>query len=177
MLIARASRRSGNTETERRERSRRAAFAFAVRLIAVSAMAVALAGCGGAVAPADESPFPAGPPNGVTARLADSVKTVGSGRIAWSTRWSLCWKSVPGAGAYELQTLAGEGTSPETVRQSGTCFSLEVAKGENARSAGLVNRDLQIALARGQLSYRVRAVAGKSVSAWTAAYAAGAAAP
>jgi hypothetical protein len=113
-----------------------------------------------------------GPPvEGLTATIEDEVRNLPGGRIAWSTYWELCWKPYPGAKAYELKTLTGEGeVSGELRRQEGNCFRIEVAAGENEKSEGLETRDVQLALQQGQLAYRVRAVLGGGrVSKWSKA--------
>ncbi len=100
------------------------------------------------------------PVEGLTATLEDEVRDLYGGRIAWATYWQLCWSAYPGAIAYELQPLTSEGASRKLRRQSERCFRLEAVKGENDASQGLVSRDLLLALQRGQLAYRVRAVLG-----------------
>ncbi len=98
------------------------------------------------------------PPTGMVATLEDEVRDLPNGRIAWSTYWKLCWEKYPGAKAYELQTVTSEGTSPKLRRLSEPSFRIEVAAGENEKSEGFVNREIQLALQSGQLAYRVRAV-------------------
>lgn len=106
--------------------------------------------------------------SGLLTTLEDEVRDLPDGQIAWSTYWKLCWDEYPGAQGYELQTMTGEGRSPKLRRQSGRCFRLQSAAGENQKSAGLVNRDLQLKLQEGQLGYRVRAVlADNRVSEWS----------
>jgi hypothetical protein len=113
-----------------------------------------------------------GPPvEGLTATLEDEVRDLPGGRIAWSTYWELCWEPYPGAEAYELKTLTGEGeVSGELRRQEENCFRIKAAAGENEKSEGLKTRDVQLALQQGQLAYRVRAVLGGGrVSEWSKA--------
>ena len=98
------------------------------------------------------------PVEGLVARLEDEVRDLPAGRIGWTTYWQLCWAAYPGATAYELQTLTGEGSSRKLRRQGEPCLRLEAAKGENDRAQGLANRDMLLALQAGQLAYRVRAV-------------------
>ncbi|HEV7799364.1 MAG TPA: hypothetical protein VGO73_14495 [Pyrinomonadaceae bacterium] len=90
--------------------------------------------------------------------LEDEVRELPNERIAWSTFWKLCWDKTPDANAYELQTLTSEGSSGRVQRQSENCFRIEAATGENKKSEGLLNRQLQLALQSSQLAYRVRAV-------------------
>lgn len=105
---------------------------------------------------------------GLITRLEDEVRELPGERIAWSTFWVLSWEPHPGATAYELQMLTGEGVTPTMRRQRERFLRIEVAANENERSEGLVNRDLQLALHVGQLAYRVRAVLNNgSVSAWS----------
>ena len=106
---------------------------------------------------------------GLAATLEDEVRDLPGGQIAWSTYWQFCWAEYPGAQAYELQTMTGEGRSPKLRRQSGRCFRLQAAAGENQKTEGLVNRELQLALQEGQLAYRVRAILlDNRVSEWSA---------
>ena len=104
----------------------------------------------------------------MVATLEDEVRDLPEQRIAWSTFWKLCWEEYPGASGYELELLTSEGVSPELRRQSARCFRIEVASGENKRKEGLAHRDIQLALQKGQLACRVRAVfdAGR-VSEWS----------
>jgi hypothetical protein len=112
---------------------------------------------------------------GLTATLEDVVRELPGERITWSTSWVLRWEPYPGAIAYELQALTGEGVSPKLRRQGEHCFRLEVAANENERWQGLLHRDLQLVLRVGQLAYRVRAVLdANSVSAWSPMIAVGA---
>ncbi|MCC5667726.1 hypothetical protein LC653_28570 [Nostoc sp. CHAB 5784] len=110
----------------------------------------------------------------IVATLEDEVQELSDNRIAWSTYWKLCWQSYPGAKAYELQTLTGEGASPKLHRQSDRCFRIEAAAGENLKSQGLFNRKVLLLLQRSQLAYRVRAILDENrVSEWSAAMAVG----
>ena len=98
------------------------------------------------------------PVQNLTAALEDEVHDVPDGKIEWSTYWHLCWANYEGASAYELQALTSEGSSDKLERQSDRCFRLQVAAGKNARTQGMLNRDLQLAIRSSQLAYRVRAV-------------------
>jgi hypothetical protein len=110
----------------------------------------------------------------LTATLEDQTTELPGGRMAWSTYWKLCWASYPGAVAYELQALTGEGAASKLQRQSASCFRIEAAAGENEQAQGLLNRKLLLALQTGQLAYRVRAVLDdQRVSAWSPALAVG----
>ncbi len=89
-------------------------------------------------------------------------------RIAWSTYWKLCWSEYHGAKGYAIQTVTSEGTSSDKRRQVETCFRIQAAAGENDKAQGLVNRNLQLAMQRGQLAYRVRAILENGrVSEWS----------
>lgn len=108
------------------------------------------------------------PIQGMVATLEDEVRDLPEQRIAWSTFWKLCWEEYPGASGYELELLTSEGVSPELRRQSARCFRVEVASGENKRNEGMVHRDIQLALQKGQLACRVRAVFDAArVSEWS----------
>ena len=104
----------------------------------------------------------------LVATLEDEIHDLPSERIGWSTYWRLCWDDYKDARGYELQTLTAEGASSKLEHQSEHCFRLEVAKGQNFKKQGLVNRDLQLATQSGQLAYRVRAVlANGRASEWS----------
>jgi hypothetical protein len=106
--------------------------------------------------------------------LEDEVRELPKERIAWSTFWKLCWDKIPDANAYELETLTSEGSSGRFRRQSENCFRIEAAAGENNKSEGLLNRQLQLALQSSQLAYRVRAVMnGGRVGEWSRAVSVG----
>lgn len=139
------------------------------RFLIVAALALLLAGCGRASA---NRSLPA--VTGLAATIEDSIRDLPNGRIVWESTWRLCWDEYPGAAAYELQALTGEGASPRLRRLSGRCFALQAAAGENRASQGLFNRDLQLALQQGQLAYRVRAILSDGrTSEWSAAWAVG----
>jgi len=122
-----------------------------------------------------EKPATVSPPvQNLTATLEDEVHDLPGGEIEWSTYWRLCWPSYEGAREYELQSLTSEGASDKLRRQSERCFRLEVAAGQNPKSEGLRDRDLQLALRSTELSYRVRAVlADGQFSEWSQALSAG----
>jgi hypothetical protein len=98
------------------------------------------------------------PVQNLVATLEDQVDDLPGGRIRWSTYWRLCWADYPGAGGYDLQALTSEGASDRLSHQSDRCFSLEVAAGDNLKTQGLLNRNLQLAMRSSMLAYRVRAV-------------------
>jgi hypothetical protein len=141
-------------------RSANKGILYALCLLIVAA----LCGCGASGPPQEVQP----PVGGLTAALSDEVHDLPGDRIAWTTYWQLCWAPYPSATAYELQPVTGEGTASRLIRQQGTCFRQEAAKGENAKADGLVNRDLLVKLQIGQLAYKVRAaLSGNRVSAWS----------
>jgi hypothetical protein len=98
------------------------------------------------------------PVQNLAAELEDEVHDLTGGEMRWSTYWRLCWANYEGASGYELQALTSEGASDKLRHQSERCFRLEVAAGENPKTQGLLNRDLQLAIRSSQLAYRVRAV-------------------
>ena len=108
------------------------------------------------------------PVSGLESTLEDVAQDLSGGRIRWSTHWRLCWTQYPGARAYELQAQTIEGVAPNPSRQTGRCFRIEVAAGENDKSQGFFNRDLLLTLQSAQLAYRVRAVLDTNrVSEWS----------
>jgi hypothetical protein len=133
--------------------------------------ALTLSGCGSASGPAQVVQPPV---TGLVATLEDESRDLNAGRIAWSTYWKLCWSVYPGAIAYELQPLTGEGASSKFRRQREECYRVQAAAGENDKAQGLLNRDVQLSLQRGQLAYQVRAILPEHrVSAWSRAVAVG----
>ena len=142
----------------------RSGFAWSV---AATFCVLLLAGC--RQAPSTASPhLPPPAVSELVATLEDEVRDLPGEKIAWSTYWKLCWAESPGAQAYELQTVTGEGTSPRLRRQRERCFRLQAAAGENHKAQGLLNRELQLALQQGQLAYRVRTVLSDGrVSEWS----------
>ncbi|MBV9791993.1 MAG: hypothetical protein JOZ51_27655 [Chloroflexi bacterium] len=111
---------------------------------------------------------------GLTTTLQDELHDLPDARLAWSTFWQLCWSAYPSATAYELESLTSEGASPVLRRQQDTCYRIQAAAGENAKSEGLAGRDMQLLIQSGQLGYRVRAVLpGNQVSEWSVPVAVG----
>ncbi len=130
---------------------------MAAALLAVALLHAASSGILNAQEPPQTEAAPA-PVKHLVANLEDEVRNIPGNRIHWSTYWKLCWEKYPGAIGYELQITTSEGVSKKWRRQSEECFRIEVAAGENDPSRGLLNRELQLTLATGQLAYRVRAV-------------------
>lgn len=115
----------------------------------------------------DAMPQPPHPQN-LVATLEDEVRDDGDDRIAWVTYWKLCWDEYPGALRYQLQAMTSEGASPRVRDHVGNCLRLEVARNNNPRELGLHKRDVMLALASGQLAYRIRAVyADGGTSEWS----------
>lgn len=136
-----------------------------LRFAAALALGFLLASCG---KPSGQN-LPLAPPlQNLSGTLEDEIRDLPNDRIAWSTFWKLCWDNDPDANAYELQTLTSEGSSETLRRQNANCFRIEAAAGENKKSDGLRNRQLQLALQSSQLAYRVRAVLNDGrVSEWS----------
>lgn len=108
--------------------------------------------------------------SGFTARLDDRVETLGDGRVAWSTTWTLCWPEHSGATGYEIDTVTGEGSVRDLEERSGNarCLEIEAAAGENAPELGMADRALLLSTTAGQLGYQVRAVLDDDqVSTWS----------
>ena len=111
------------------------------------------------------------PVQNLVATLEDQVDDLPDGRIKWSTYWRLCWDDYPEAREYELQALTSEGASKTLEHQSERCYRTEVAAGENAKTQGLLNRDIQLAMRSSMLAYRVRAVlADGQFSEWSKSF-------
>jgi hypothetical protein len=120
------------------------------RLLAVAVLA--LSGC-----TASAGAGPPGPaPTGLVASLEDETGTAGS----WRTTWVLCWDASPGAVAYELKTVTGEGASSTLRRQPDRCLRIEAAAGDGPPADRPARRAAQLAAQQGQLAFRVRAVPG-----------------
>ena len=110
-------------------------------------------------------------------RVATSTAAtpVASGSVVWIATWTLCWDPIPGAVGYEVQPMTAESASARLKRVETPCFSVDIAAGEDRPSDLQSKRDVQIAMQRSQLSYRVRAdFGGNVVSAWSPAIDAGA---
>lgn len=104
------------------------------------------------------------------AHLEDEVSSGGS----WRTSWVLCWDPSPGAVAYELLTLTGEGASLRVRRQTDRCFRVEAAVGEGTAEDRQARRAAQLAAQQGQLAFQVRSVPAKGEpGAWSPAVAVG----
>ncbi len=96
-------------------------------------------------------------------------------RVTWSSTWTLCWDPFPGATAYEVQAMTSESASSRIKRVETPCFSVELAAGDDHIREVPEKRDVQLAVQRSQLAYRVRAtLAGNVVTAWSPAFDAGA---
>jgi hypothetical protein len=118
------------------------------RILLVTA-ALALAGCGGS----GDAGIAGPPPTGLVAALEDEVTGA-----SWRTSWVLCWDDQPGAVAYELMTVTGEGASPKLRRQAGRCLRVEAAAGEGPVDERPARRAAQLAAQQGQLAFQVRTV-------------------
>ncbi|MBA3713274.1 MAG: hypothetical protein H0W76_12630 [Pyrinomonadaceae bacterium] len=142
-------------------------MSLAVALVAASLSVSCDTSSGGGGQPSPPPPHP----QNLVATLEDEVRDAGGDQVSWATYWKLCWDGYPGAVGYQLQAVTSEGTSPRVQpHQEGRCFRLEVAKNTNRRELGLHKRDVMLALASGQLAYRVRAVlAGGRTSEWSPA--------
>ena len=120
------------------------------RLLAAGALT--LSACTGA---ADAGP-PGPAPTGLVATLEDEAGAAGS----WRTWWVLCWDAYPGAVAYELKTVTGEGASPKLRRQTDRCLRVEAAAGDGPPEERPARRAAQLAVQQGQLAFQVRGVPG-----------------
>ena len=127
-------------------------------LTAVTVLALLLAAACGRKAQQRVSVAP--PVQNLSATLDDEIHELSGEKIKWSTSWRLCWADYKGVSEYQLQALTSEGASDKLRRQSERCFRVEVAAGENPKTQGLLNRDLQVAMRSSELAYRVRAVLG-----------------
>jgi hypothetical protein len=125
--------------------------------------------------PAADRPGVAGPPpGGLRARLDDETQPARADLVSWRTFWELCWDDYPGAVAYELRAVTGEGVSPHVKRQKGRCLRIEAASGETTPADEASQRTLLLAEQRSELAYQVRAVTpDHAVSEWTPAVAVG----
>jgi hypothetical protein len=86
----------------------------------------------------------------------------------------LCWDPSPGAVAYELLTLTGEGASPRLRRQADRCLRVEAAAGDGPAEERPARRAAQLAAQQGQLAFQVRSVPARGEpSEWSPAVAVG----
>lgn len=122
----------------------------------------------------DPPPTVGPPPSGLVATLEDEVSPAGASATSWRTFWKLCWDAYPGAVAYELRALTGEGAARTVRRQPDRCLRVEAAAGEGADDERPARRAMLLATQRSQLAYQVRAVRGDgSRTGWTDAVAVG----
>lgn len=77
--------------------------------------------------------------NGFVITITDEVHNLHERRIKWKTYWTLCWNGYPQAVAYQIETMTGEGKSPQLIMQQQKCKRIEIASGENKATLGLVN--------------------------------------
>lgn len=77
---------------------------------------------------------------------------------SWRTTWMLCWDASPGAVAYEIKTVTGEGASPKLRRQTDRCLRIEAAAGDGPAAERPARRAAQLAAQQGQLAIQVRGV-------------------
>jgi hypothetical protein len=90
----------------------------------------------------------------MVATLEDEVGAAGS----WQTFWVLCWDAEPGAVAYEVKTVTGEGDSPKLRRQTDRCLRIEAAAGDGPPEERAARRAAQLSGQQGQLAFQVRGV-------------------
>ena len=76
-------------------------------------------------------------------------------RWRWQTHWVVQWRPVPGAVTYEIISMTSEGASKRTTRLHQPPFRLEVAKGDNAKAAGMPTRPIQLLTIQSLLSIRI----------------------
>jgi hypothetical protein len=103
----------------------------------------------------------------IKATLKDEVRDLPGGQIEWWTWWEACWDKDPKAIAYEIQTMTSEGTSRKLRRQQENCIRMDVARGRNPKSAGLLDRELMLGNTRSMLGYRVRTVREDGPGDWS----------
>ena len=78
-------------------------------------------------------------------------------QLRWRTQWVLRWEPTPLAVGYVLAYKTAEGVSKKPTELDGPVFRIEVAKGDNPNSSGLVSRELQLLTIQSFLSVRVAA--------------------
>ena len=89
----------------------------------------------------------AAPVSALSAVLEDDVHeyaSKGKAQLRWQTFWVLNWASVEGATHYEIRYKTSEGTSRKVKTVQRPPFRLEVAKGDNAKTQGLLARQVQL---------------------------------
>lgn len=78
-------------------------------------------------------------------------------QLRWRTQWVLRWEPTPLAVGYVLAYKTAEGVSKKPTELTDPFFRIEVAKGDNPNSSGLVSRELQLLTIQSLLSVRVAA--------------------
>ena len=170
------SRRTVSTSEGRYLRIRRTAFLLVIGLAAFAGGAGAVGAYRAAMAPRP-TPAPLVDSRSVenfrVAITTTATPTSGE-RVTWSSTWTLCWDPFPGAVAYEVQAMTSESASTRIKRVDGPCFSVELAAGDDLAQEVIEKRDVQLAVQRSHLAYRVRAtLGGDIVTTWSPAIDAG----
>lgn len=94
---------------------------------------------------------------GLRATLIDTETPLAGGRVAWRTRWRLCWRPARDAAGYFLTFVTSEGVGPVPRRIDRPCYSLTVATGTGPAPGRQPGRAAQLGLMQVQLSVSVAA--------------------
>lgn len=96
---------------------------------------------------------------GLRAALRDTATTYraakGDEHLRWRTDWTLTWTPLAQVHRYEIRLKTSEGVSRKSREESQPRFRIEVAKGDNAKAAGLLARDIQLATIESLLAVSV----------------------
>lgn len=96
---------------------------------------------------------------GLKASLHDIVEPYRTDKgveyLRWRTDWTLTWTPLAQVRHYEIRYKTSEGVSRKTRQLSEPMFTIEVAKGDNAKTAGLLARDIQLATIESLLAVSV----------------------
>lgn len=96
---------------------------------------------------------------GLKATLHDTVESYrtikGAEYLRWRTDWILTWTPLTQVRYYEIRYKTSEGVSGKSRQLTEAVFTIEVAKGDNAKAAGLLARDIQLATIESLLAVSV----------------------
>lgn len=112
------------------------------RCVVHRVLAGALLGACLALAPPVRGADPSAAITGIEARLIGQEAALPDGRIAWSTRWRLCWAPVAAAVAYAVTTVSPEGAGPTGITTE-RCFAMTIASGIAERADPPASRPRQ----------------------------------
>lgn len=104
------------------------------------------------------TPAPAAGVTNLRAVLEDELRHYRKKKIEhvdWHSYWVVTWQAVPGAADYVVTYATSEGVSKKTKVLAHAPFRLEVALGDNPKSKGMLQREIQLQTIQSLLSVSV----------------------